>query len=502
MVKKMWSIKFSLILLLSSIARIEGYTQKTFEFNSTCQQAYKELSVLKINAAKVLIEKAKLQNPNNVIPVYLENYLDIIEVLFNEDASRIKTLKQNISHRIDVIEEATTQSPFYNFCLSNSYLHLAIIEIKNGETTNAALDTRKAYQLIKENKKQFSSFAPNDMIFASIQAVNGTIPNGYKWLAGILGMKGNVVDGIKTLQNFTNSNDAWAKFFNVESQMIYCYLNFYIANNRDETIQYLQSGKLDIVNNHLYAYMAAHLGSNNKQTQFALQTINNRNKSDAYLQTHVWDMLLGYIYLNKLELPQATQYFEKYLQQFKGNFYVKNIYQKLSWAYFLEGNMDAAKKARANVLQKGSANSEGDKQALKEAKTGNWYNATLLKARLQNDGGYNSEALKILQGKTIESFTTIDDKLEFVYRVGRINDDLKNYKEAVNYYTKAIDLGQDRTEYYAARAALQIALIFEKQGNCKEAIVYYNKCLAMDDHDYKNSIDQKAKSGLARCGKE
>ncbi|MCX6209010.1 MAG: tetratricopeptide repeat protein, partial [Bacteroidetes bacterium] len=147
---------------------------------------------------------------------------------------------------------------------------------------------------------------------------------------------------------------------------------------------------------------------------------------------------------------------------------------------------------------KGNESTEADKQALKEAKQGKWWNVILLQSRLLNDGGYNNEALKNLQGKTIESFTSIEEKLEFVYRLGRINDDLHKYDDAIKYYNQAIELGKERTEYYAARAALQIAMIYEKKGNKQQAINYYQQCIDMDDHDYKNSLDQKAKSGIAR----
>jgi hypothetical protein len=46
---------------------------------------------------------------------------------------------------------------------------------------------------------------------------------------------------------------------------------------------------------------------------------------------------------------------------------------------------------------------------------------------------------------------------------------------------------------------LQIAQIYELRGQIKLAITFYQKCLDMEDHEYKNSIDQKAKAGISRC---
>ncbi|MFY7963704.1 MAG: tetratricopeptide repeat protein [Chitinophagaceae bacterium] len=492
-------MKFLLTILTVLVFSSVLPAQKVYEFNTTCQQAYKEISQLKITNGLALIEKAKQQNPNNLIPIYLESYIDVLELFFNEDAAEYKKRKNRIDDRINELKKGPTSSPFYKFCLCNIYLHKAVISIRYGENMSAAWDAKKAYSLIKDNRKTFSTFAPNEMLYGSLQAITGTIPKGYKWLAAILGMKGSVTEGMQTLTKFVTSSDPWAKLFNPEGQLLFCYLNYHIDNKKDETLQHISNSKLDVVNNHLFAYMAANLSINNKQTETGKNIINNRNKAAAYMQTPIWDMQMGYAQLHKLELSDAIISFEKYLAVFKGNFYVKDVYQKLSWAYYLQGNTSAAQKARATILTKGGTDSEADKQALKEAKENKWHNVLLLRSRLLSDGGYNVEVLKLLAGKTVESFVKPEEKLEFVYRLARIYDDMHNDAEAIKHYNQAIDLGKDRTEYYAARAALQTGMIYEKIGNKIEAIRYYNICLDMDHHDYKNSLDQKAKSGIARC---
>ena len=203
--------------------------------------------------------------------------------------------------------------------------------------------------------------------------------------------------------------------------------------------------------------------------------------------------------MHHLEIPEAIASFEKYTSNFKGKFYLKDAYDKLSWCYYLLGNNTAAEQVRQKVLQFGGTDTDADKQAEKNAKSGAWPNLLLLKARLLSDGGYNNEALALLVGKSANDFSKTEEKLEFAYRVARIYDDLNRDDDAIKAYQLAINIGTNRQEYYAARASLQIAFIYEQQGKKDEAIAYYQKCLDMDDHDYKDSIDQKAKAGIARC---
>ena len=492
-------MKKILLIIITFLSVQTLQSQKVYDFSITCQQAYKNICELKIKNAESLIQLAKQQNVNNLIPIYLESYIDIIELFFNEDINEYKERKDKIDDRIALLKKGNENSALYLFCLSNAYLHKSVLHVRYGENMSSAWAARKAYMLIKENKEAFENFAPNNMIFGSLQAITGTIPKSYNWIASILGMKGSLTEGIKNLSSFVNSNDPWAKLFNTESSFLFCYLNYYINNKQDETIQFIQSGKFDLVNNHLFAYTAANLGINAKQTEFAKNVIINKNKSSDYLQTNVWDMQMGFIKLHQLEFTEAIHYFNIYLKNFKGNFYLKDVYQKLSWAYYLQENYKAAQEARNAVLTKGNTNSDADKQALKDAKAPQWPNVILLKSRLLNDGGYNTEALNLLQNYSINSFNKDEEKLEFVYRLARIYDDINNDALAIKYYNQTIVLGKFRKEYYAARAALQIGMIYEKLKNNKEAVAFYNQCLNMDHHDYKNSLDQRAKSGIARC---
>jgi len=491
--------KFIFFFLFCFCTVISSYADKVYNFDATCQQAYKEITSLRLASGQKLTALARQQNPDNLIPEMLDSYADFFVLFFNEDPADLKMRKPHFNNYLEKLSDGPDSSPFYNYCRSVVLIQQACVETKFGERWSAGWDFRKAFSLIKDNKKKFPSFVPNNMIYGPMQVVAGTIPDGYKWLAGLFGIKGSISNGMALMQNVVNSNDAYAKLFSTEVIFYYCYIMFYIENQPQQVFQLINQKKLDLVNNHLMAYMAANLAINNKMNEYARSIILNRNSSSAYLQAPVWNFELAYVQLRHLELADATKNFEYFVSHFKGKFYVKDAYEKLAWCYYLQGNTTAANNARQIVLKKGDTETDADKQAYKDAKTGKWPNIILLRARVLNDGGYNNQAIALLQSKSEKDFPDATDQLEFTYRTGRIYDDMNNNDAAIKYYITTISLGENRTEYYASRAALQIGMIYEKQGKKNLAIQYYKKCLAMDDHDYKDSIDQKAKSGIARC---
>lgn len=484
------------MLLLSS--PLSGTGQKHFDFNARCQEAYREIIQLKPDAGQQLLDAEKKRDPSNLIPLFLENYIDFFTLFFNEDPSEYQRRKDMLEKRIQWMSEGPESSPFYLFTRSVIHFQWAAIKVKFGNNWDGGWEFRRSFLQSKEAQHKFPGFQPALMLSGAMQVVAGTIPDGYKWLSGLLGIKGNVKGGMEQLKNMLAANDDMSKLFHDEAVFYYLYLKFYIENKHEEVFSFIRQNALDVQHNYLYAYLAANLSINNQQAAYAEQVIRQRGNGAGYLEMPVWDLEMGYVRLYHLE-PNAAGYLEKYIRNFKGKFYVKDALQKLSWAYYLQGDAAKATVYREQILRKGGAESDADKQALKEAKSGKWPDRVLLKARLLCDGGYYGEALQSLQGKGSADFQQVEDKCEFAYRLGRIYDGLGRGNEAISAYLTTIKTGEQLKEYFAARAALQAGYISEQRGDKAAAIAYFEKCLSMKDHDYKNSLDQKAKAGIVRC---
>lgn len=473
--------------------------QYQYNWTARTQKIYESITSLRIPEARILINQDKKVNASNLIYPLLESYADFYQLFLNENKAEYKLTYPSFEQRIQQLEAGPKQSPYRLYSIGLAHLHKSLIAIRFNKNLEAALDFRKAFLLFKENKKAFPNFTPNDVYLGLMTTVIGTIPKGYQWMANVLGMTGKISEGNALVLKYINSKDAFSNQCRNEALLVYPYLVMNFEGNKKKTFDFIEKTDYDFTNNHLHAYMATNLYLNNQQSQKALQIASNINPANSYLDLPFWQLEMGYAYLNELKLDAAKNALQIFISRFKGQFYVKDAFEKLSWIAYIQGDQAKANAYRNNVITKGNDITDADKQALQNAKKGTWPHPILLRARLLSDGGYQQQALAILAGKTSKDFDKDVDKTEFAYRLGRIYDLAGQPDQAIHFYTSAIEKGANQPEYFAARAALQIGFIYEQKNNPTLAITFFNTCLEMKNHAFKNSIDQKAKTGIQRC---
>ncbi|QEH43648.1 tetratricopeptide repeat protein [Chitinophaga sp. XS-30] len=485
------------ITLFFSISVNVSARQKHYDFNARCREAYDAVMQLRLDAGRALLEEEKRSDPDNLIPYFIDNYIDFFTLFFNEDPAQYARQRKFRATRLELMAEGPKGSPYHLYTQAVIKFQWAMVKVKFSEKWDATWEIRKAYFTLKDNQKKFPQFLPNNMIIGSMQTVFGTIPEGYKWITNILGLRGSIKQGMQLLQSVIDSNDPTAAIFREESYYYYCYLKLFIENKPEQLWQFIRQKQLDIRNNYLFALMVANLSLNDQKAEQGIRILTERNHSREYATIHYHDYVMGLLKLERQDADAIT-YLERFVREFRGKFYVKEALQRLSWAYYLKGDAATASKYRAMVLQRGNQETDADKQAQKEAKNGKWPNPLLLRARLMSDGGFYQQALNLLLDKRANDFATVEEKLEFAYRLARIYDEMGQDDNAIRLYETTVKLGSNRPEYFAARSALQLGYIYEKSGNSTKARQSFQACMDMEGHDYKNSLDQRAKSGLLR----
>ena len=240
----------------------------------------------------------------------------------------------------------------------------------------------------------------------------------------------------------------------------------------------------------------------NGENDSILSLLAKRNQPPKADKLNYLDYLDGIAHLNNLDYKAET-YFKRYVTQYKGKSFVKSAYQRMAWIRLLQGDHEGylLNIKQASDEKTGSTFSDEDKQAEKEFKSNELPNLFLLKSRLLFDGGYYQRSLTEIAGKPVTSFPTLRDKLEFTYRLARIFDKTNKPDKAILYYDQTINNGKNHSYYFAANSALMLGLLYEQKANLVKSEEYFRLCLSLRNHEYQNSLDQKAKAGLNRLGK-
>ena len=466
-----------------------------YDYSTLCHTAYQHYMSLHLAEGNTAIRQEFKANPYNLMATYIADYEDCLLLLFNGDKRDYDQRYGHLEDRLKLLSNGDERSPWYRLCKAGVYFHWALVHVRFGENFKATTTFRKSFLLIKENQKLFPDFEQNKIFLGVEEAVVGTIPDDYKWLASVFGMRGSVKKGVAQITSFINQSAPGTPLRN-EAIIYYCYLRFYLLSQQEEVWNFVNSNQFVTRDNLFHTFIKANLALNFRKGDAAIQALQAAQLDEEYKRFPIFDYEMGFALQHKLD-PSASEYFNRFLSRYKGRIFVKETWQQKAYAYFLQNDVAKADQARNLILKVGTKQVDADKQAQRFAESNNWPTLPLLEARLLIDGGYYARALKKLQGCDFKSLS-ITDKLEYYFRLARIQDESGNDDKAISLYQTTIDFGRDRKEHFAARSALQMAMLYEKRGNRSAALSKYAECLSMKNHDFQSNIDQQAKAGVNR----
>lgn len=466
-----------------------------------CIQAWDQVSRLNFREAETLIRQEKTRRPANLIPYYIESQADFLKSFVYEDEEALAALKEHNEIRIGMLEDQQEASPYQRFCIAEMHLQLTVAKIRFREFIGAAYELRKAFKLLQENQSIYPNFLPNLRGLGLIHAAVGAVPKNYQWMAGVLGLRGAIRQGLDELQRLYKATKSTAElsFMKEETIVMLTFLeinldqkkNFNLIRQRFQDVQEIQQKPIL-----LFAKSNLHAAAAENDSVILL--LNSRQVSPAKLPYLCY--MEGNARLHKLD-PKAEDCYLNYLKFQNGTSYRASSLQRLAWSNFVKGDLQSYRQYLSKIPARTTGEqADEDKAAMKEAREGILPNATLLKARLLFDGGYYQQALGELAAHPLSDFPLLKDKLEFTYRFARIMDKTGNTDKAIEYYTLTLKNGASQPYYFAANSALLLGQLYEAKENKKKAIEYYKITLSMRNHEFQNSIDQKAKSGLNRLG--
>ncbi|MBS1665546.1 MAG: hypothetical protein JST68_31180, partial [Bacteroidetes bacterium] len=135
---------------------LQGHAEKHYDFNASCKQAYQSIIQLRLEEGGKLLEAEKKRDPNNLIPYFLDNYIDFFQLFFNEDPAFYQACKNRLDERISLMSEGPEGSPFNLFTRSVIHFQWAAIRVKFGSNWDAGWEFRRSFLQSKECEKKFA----------------------------------------------------------------------------------------------------------------------------------------------------------------------------------------------------------------------------------------------------------------------------------------------------------------------------------------------------------
>ncbi len=476
------------------------FSQNYFQPNEKLEQAYINANSLRINEAQHQINDLKQSEAQNLLTYHIENYIDFYKLLILEEAELYEKLLPNKDIRLEKLANGPKDSPYYLYSQAEIELQWALIHLKFENYFRAFNEAKKAHHKLIKNQEKFPNFIANKKSLGLIHALVGTLPSSYQWGVKIMsGIEGDLELGKKELESVINYSDTNNYLFAQEASISYAFLLFYLTNDKKQAWKILEKSPIDYKRNLLGVFVKSLIAYDDQKFDLALELLNERPKGKEYLPFYLLDYYEGSIMLNNLD-ENASQLLNRFVNNFKGNSFLKKAYQRLLWhdLIFNEGKKFGL--FREKIIHSGGVLLDDDKGAHQAAIQYLKPHPVLLKARLLYDGGNFRESLKVLENIDDNTLNNIE-KQEYYYRLGRINQQLKQYNLAINWFKISLATGKKNNTLYACKSALELGHVFESLNNISQAKHYYKECLEIRPENYRNSLHNKAKIGLQRVGK-
>ena len=459
-----------------------------WKFDPELQRIHQLVINLQTDQAYGLLNRVKT---NEYHKMYVLSLCETLDVLISEDEEKFQRIESNFRDRFKYL---SSQEPGAETLFMEAELNLqrGFNFLNLGQEFNAVWAIRNAYNLANECLRKYPDFIPIKKTSGVIQVMVGSVPDKYHWFMTLLGMKGSVITGQKQLEMLRHSNSS----LSLEATILYYSIKGLINQQVDESAK----GFLDCLKqnpgNRLLLFLAINMLVKNSQSEEALSQILKLDENHSGLPMYYVDYLRAEVLLQRGDYASSIEAYKRFIDNYRSINFKKDSYYKISLAYWLQGKRDLAEDAFEKAKVTGRAVVEPDHHADAQLKEGQFPNSKILKVRFYTDGGYYREAREIFQTITPADLRLRKDMIEYYYRKARLAHKTNEIVAARVFYMQTIDMAADSPWYFAPNSALQLGYIAQASHDKVAARKYFEKALSYKKHEYKNSIDGKAKSAL------
>lgn len=478
--------------------RFNAFAQTyTVSYNAALNEAQLHLLSLKLDKAEELILVEAKKQPENLACDYLLNYVYFFKVLTSQQDEHFEALKKQVDLTTKKVNKLSDKQALKKVMLAEVYLQEAFAKALFEEYLGAALLIRTANKLLVQNKKQFPNLVANDKNLAVLEALGGTLPENYHWVAQVAGMKTSFNTGLDKLLLYINNGKA-NKQTNLDieqAKMLYVFLICQYTDDKEKAVTFCKQHFTQTHNNLYHVFMVAYAALDAKKPEMAKKAIESFEPTNEFTPFYYID----YAYAkSKMYLGEsdAAIWYKRYVTFYKGKLLVNDTYRKLSWIACIDNDFKTYKVYFNLSIKNKSKLNEEDQFLTDLIKQSKMPERSLVQSRIFFDGGRYKEALTILNELEKQHMQQERNSIELFYRKGRIYYELNRYNEATDAFEKCIGINEKNNSYMIPYANYYIGLAQLKLGKFDLAQKTFNKTLSYSGYQYENTLKQKIKIAL------
>lgn len=458
-----------------------------WQFTPTTQKAYDLIMDLRTADAYELIPQ-----PKTIQEHYVIGFGHALELLISEDPKQYSDYEDHLEQIMSI--KIKPNDPNELFLLAETHLQWAFVYLKFGHEFDAASNLRQAYLTSQEIKKKFPNYQAIHKTSGLLEIIVGSVPEKYGWVLGLLNMEGNIDTGIAELEQMRRADHPLA----LQAGLLYALVQGFVLQQTEAALTNIKQIQKENPGNRLILFLGASLAIKNSASEEALAMLTPLVEKSPSFPLYYADYLRGEVYLHKAEYLNAISAYRAFINTYKGQNYVKDAYYKIGLCYWLNGNKSDAIAIFKQATDAGKEVTEADKYAAHSLAQKEFPHIALTRARYYTDGGYYTEARSLLESLAPNDLPTKRDQVEYYYRKARLAHKSNDLPAAKLFYQQTIDLSGMEEWYFAPNACLQSGYISIQQNDNAAARTFFSRALGYKKHEYKNSIDSKAKSALAQ----
>ena len=481
------------ILVFTLLISFQTTAQNDFDKKS--EEAYNLVLQFELDKSDLLTDSSSTPSL-----LYVRHLSKAIRAIINENDSVIDDFENFHDYSYDIIDKKSKESPYTGFYLAEMKLQSAIINIKYNEEWSALINLRKAYYLIHDNVELYPDFLPNYKTLGILHVLIGSIPSKYQWALSIFGFEGKVDQGLNDLDKLIINNS----IFSTETMAISAFIQSFILQNSDKAVSLFEKIIAITPENPLFNYLYASLLVKNSKSELALNVINESLVPSDQNNIQVIPMvnyLKAEIFMQKGNYSSAISWYKHFVKYQQGTTFIKDSYYKIALCYLMSGNETKANEFVEYAKVNGSTFTEADKYAERQIDENEFPNVSILRLRYATDGGYYENAEQLITQMANFNFASKLDEVEFNYRSARFYHKTNSIPMAIALYKVTINASENEDWYFAPNSALQLGYIYRDLEDLEMARKYFTLALTYKEHEYKNSIDNKAKTALERMSR-